>query len=200
MSTKQASRNFTCKRLKFLAQKAYNMRISSIEMTTRAGSGHPTSSLSAADIMAVIFFHEMHIDLNNSQNPCNDRFVLSKGHAAPILYAAYKELGILSEDDLMSFRTFDSVLEGHPTPRFSWVDVATGSLGMGLSMANGSELPGVHKLQFANILFILSVNQLYFLNQLNLTFGVLGLNHAQNNAHKSFPKNRLNGESWISNP
>ena len=123
--------------LKFLAQKAYNMRVSSIEMTTRACSGHPTSSLSAADIMAIIFFHEMHIDLNNSQNPCNDRFVLSKGHAAPILYAAYKELGILSDVDLMKYRTFDSVLEGHPTSRFSWVDVATGSLGMGLSMANG---------------------------------------------------------------
>jgi transketolase len=122
---------------KLLAKKAYNMRVSSVEMTTRAGSGHPTSSLSAADIMSALFFHAMRFNVHEPKNPCNDRFVLSKGHAAPILYAAYKELGVLSHKDLMASRTFNSVLEGHPTPRFPWVDAATGSLGMGLSIACG---------------------------------------------------------------
>lgn len=121
----------------FLAHKAYNMRVSSIEATSEAGSGHPTSCLSAADIMAVVFFHAMHFDLKNPDNPYNDRFILSKGHAAPVLYAAWKELGILTQTELLELRKFNSVLEGHPTPRFSRVDVATGSLGMGLSMGAG---------------------------------------------------------------
>jgi len=131
------------KEKELLAHKAYNMRISSIESTSQAGSGHPTSCLSAADIMAVIFFHAMHFDLQNKDNPYNDRFILSKGHAAPLLYAAWKELGVLTREDLLKLRDIDSVLEGHPTPRFSRVDVATGSLGMGLSMGAGMALNSI---------------------------------------------------------
>ncbi len=124
----------------FLAYEAYNMRILSIEATTAAGSGHPTSCLSSADIMSVIFFHAMHFDSQNPNNSNNDRFILSKGHAAPLLYAVWKELGVLTYEDLLKLREIDSVLEGHPTPRFSRADVATGSLGMGLSMGAGMAL------------------------------------------------------------
>ncbi len=76
----------------------------------------------------------MRYDMNNPDNPENDRFILSKGHASPILYAAWKEMGVLSDEELMTYRQFNSVLEGHPTPRFKYTEAATGSLGMGLSM------------------------------------------------------------------
>lgn len=122
---------------KYLERKAYLLRELSIRATTQAGSGHPTSCLSAADIVATLFFHVMRYDPSSPDNPNNDRFILSKGHAAPVLYAAWKEAGVISEQELLNMRTFNSVLEGHPTPRFSHVDVATGSLGQGLSMANG---------------------------------------------------------------
>src|SRR5262245_1463807 len=116
------------------------IRIDSIRATTEAGSGHPTSSLSAADLMSVIFFNEMRFDPKDPHNPNNDRFVLSKGHAAPLLYSAYAEAGIISEKDLLSLRRLDSIYEGHPTPRIPWVDVATGSLGQGLSVGLGNAL------------------------------------------------------------
>lgn len=122
---------------KCIEYKAYQMRLSSVLMTTTAGSGHPTSALSAADIVATIFFNAMHFDPTNPNNPNNDRFILSKGHAVPILYAAYKELGILTEQDLLGYRSFNSMLEGHPTLRFSGSEAATGSLGMGLSIGAG---------------------------------------------------------------
>lgn len=121
----------------FLQKKAYNLRVSSIISTTQAGSGHVTSCLSAADIMAVLFFDVMRYDSQNPHNPNNDRFILSKGHAAPILYAVYKELGVITQKDLLTLRKIDSVLEGHPTPRFEYIEVATGSLGQGLSMGLG---------------------------------------------------------------
>lgn len=124
----------------FIAHKAYAMRVNSILMTTQAGSGHPTSALSAADIVAVLFFYGMRFDLHNPDNPNNDRFILSKGHASPILYAVYKELGVLSEEQLLQYRSFDSVLEGHPTSRFAWTEAATGSLGQGLSIGVGMGL------------------------------------------------------------
>jgi len=116
------------------------LRIDSIRATTEAGSGHPTSSLSAADLMSVVFFNEMRFDPKDPHNPNNDRFVLSKGHAAPLLYSAYLEAGIISERDLLSLRRLDSIYEGHPTPRIPWVDVATGSLGQGLSAGLGEAL------------------------------------------------------------
>lgn len=123
-----------------LAQKAYNLRVDVLRATTVAGSGHPTSCLSAADIMAVLFFYTLKFDPKDPKNPSNDRFILSKGHAAPLLFAVYKELGVISEQELLRMRTLDSVLEGHPTTRFAYVDVATGSLGMGLADGVGMAL------------------------------------------------------------
>ncbi len=124
----------------FLEHVAYNMRRSSLIQTSMAGSGHPTSALSAADMVSALFFHAMQFDLVDPDNPGNDRFILSKGHASPILYAVYKELGVLSDEDLLTYRQFDSVLEGHPTPRFRWAEAATGSLGQGLSIGAGMAL------------------------------------------------------------
>ncbi len=125
-----------------LEQKATNLRIHSIISTSEAGSGHPTTCLSAADIVSAVFFHAMRYDCADAQNPNNDRFILSKGHAAPLLYAAYAEAGIIPIDDLMTLRQIDSILEGHPTPRFEWTEVATGSLGQGLSLGLGMALNG----------------------------------------------------------
>ena len=119
---------------------ATRLRIDSVRATTEAGSGHPTSCASAADIVAALFFAEMRYDPRNPQNPDNDRFVLSKGHAAPVLYAAWAEVGFLKRDDLLTLRRFDSDLEGHPTPRLPFVDVATGSLGQGICAAVGIAL------------------------------------------------------------
>ena len=126
----------------FLKQKATNLRIHSIISTSEAGSGHPTTCLSAADIVSVLFFHAMRYDTADAQNPNNDRFILSKGHAAPLLYAAYAEAGIIPTEKLRTLRQIDSILEGHPTPRFEWTEVATGSLGQGLSLGLGMALNG----------------------------------------------------------
>jgi transketolase len=123
-----------------LKEKGRRLRIESLKATTEAGSGHPSSCLSAADLVSVIFFNEMRFDPKDPHNPANDRFVLSKGHAAPLLWAAYAECGILPEKDLLTLRRLDSDLEGHPTPRIPWVDVATGSLGQGLSAGLGDAL------------------------------------------------------------
>ena len=109
-------------------------------MTAKAGSGHPTSCLSAADLIAAIFFYGMQFNPNDFDNPDNDRFILSKGHAAPLLYAIWQELGLLTEEQLYAYRQFDSPLEGHPTRRFNYAEAATGSLGMGLSLGAGIAL------------------------------------------------------------
>jgi transketolase len=119
---------------------ATRLRIDSVRATSEAGSGHPTSCASAAEIVAALFFAEMRYDPRNPQNPDNDRFVLSKGHAAPVLYAAWAEVGFLKRDDLLTLRRLDSDLEGHPTPRLPFVDVATGSLGQGICAAVGIAL------------------------------------------------------------
>ena len=116
------------------------LRIDSVEATTAAGSGHPTSCASMAEIMAVLFFHIMRYDPAVPRAPENDVFVLSKGHAAPILYAAWVEAGAFPRERLLTLRQFGSDLEGHPTPRLSFVDIATGSLGQGLSAAAGLAL------------------------------------------------------------
>ncbi len=123
-----------------LKEKGRRLRIHSLRSTTAAGSGHPSSCLSAADLASVIFFREMRYNPRDPHNSENDRFVLSKGHAAPLLYAAYAEAGILEESQLVTLRRLDSDLEGHPTPRLPWVDVATGSLGQGLSAGLGMAL------------------------------------------------------------
>jgi transketolase len=119
---------------------ATRLRIESIRSTTEAGSGHPTSCCSAADLVAALFFAEMRFDPADPQYLTNDRFVLSKGHAAPLLYAAWAEAGFVDRAELLKLREIGSDLEGHPTPRLKFVDVATGSLGQGLCAAVGSAL------------------------------------------------------------
>ena len=119
---------------------ANQLRILSIEATTAAGSGHPTSCCSAADLMSALFFGHMRYDPKNPRYYNNDRLVLSKGHAAPLLYAAWAEAGLFPKEDLLKLRRLDSDLEGHPTPRLPFVDVATGSLGQGLSVGVGMAL------------------------------------------------------------
>src|SRR5215467_10497273 len=93
-----------------LREKGRRLRIHSLKATTEAGSGHPSSCLSAADLMSVVFFNEMRFDPKDPRNPANDRFILSKGHAAPLLWAAYAEAGILSVDQLPTLRRFNSDL------------------------------------------------------------------------------------------
>lgn len=119
---------------------ANQLRIQSIAATTAAGSGHPTSCCSAADVVAALFFGHMRFDPKNPHYYNNDRFILSKGHAAPLLYATWAELGLFPTDDLLKLRQFGSDLEGHPTPRLPFADVATGSLGQGLSVGVGMAL------------------------------------------------------------
>ena len=119
---------------------AVRLRIDSLRATTAAGSGHPTTCCSAADLVAALFFSEMRFDPKNPHDPLADRFVLSKGHAAPILYAAWAEAGFIPRDSLTELREFTSDLEGHPTPRLPFVDVATGSLGQGLAAGIGMAL------------------------------------------------------------
>ena len=119
---------------------AQQLRIHSIAATTAAGSGHPTSCCSAADLVAALFFGHMRYDPKNPHYHNNDRFILSKGHAAPLLYAAWAEAGLFPVEELLELRQFGCDLEGHPTPRLPFVDVATGSLGQGLSVGVGMAL------------------------------------------------------------
>ncbi|MFN7918132.1 MAG: transketolase [Vicinamibacterales bacterium] len=119
---------------------ATRLRIDSVVATSATGTGHPTSCASAAEIIAAVFFAELRFDPKDPQHPGADRFVLSKGHAAPILYAAWAEAGLFDRSELTKVRDISSDLEGHPTPRLSFVDVATGSLGQGLCAAIGSAL------------------------------------------------------------
>ena len=119
---------------------ATRLRIDSLRSTSEAGSGHPTSCCSMADLTAALFFAEMRFDPKDPRNPESDRFVLSKGHAAPILYAAWAEAGAFDRAELLTLRQIGSDLEGHPTPRLPFVDVATGSLGQGICAAVGCAL------------------------------------------------------------
>ncbi|XP_046840258.1 transketolase-like [Xenia sp. Carnegie-2017] len=121
---------------------ANKLRIHSIESTNASKSGHPTSCSSMAEIMSVLFFHTMRYKVSDPRDASSDRFVLSKGHSAPILYAAWAEAGLFPASDLLKLRKIDCDLEGHPTPRLSFVDVATGSLGQGLSCAAGMAYVG----------------------------------------------------------
>jgi transketolase len=121
---------------------AQQLRVDSIRATTVAGSGHPTSSMSAADLMAVLLSKYLRYDFDNPDNPNNDRLIFSKGHAAPLLYAMYKASGVITDEELLSLRKLGSRLEGHPTPVLPWVDVATGSLGQGLPIGVGVALAG----------------------------------------------------------
>jgi len=129
----------TLQELKDIANK---LRISSVQTTSASNSGHPTSCASMAELMSVLFFHTMKYTTQEPRAPNADRFVLSKGHAAPILYAAWAEAGLFPRSELMQLRKITSDLEGHPTPRLSFVDVATGSLGQGLGVACGMAYVG----------------------------------------------------------
>ncbi|MBA3690169.1 MAG: transketolase [Actinobacteria bacterium] len=121
---------------------AAQLRVDSIRCTTAAASGHPTSSMSAADLAAVLFADHLRTDVGDPHSLANDRFVLSKGHAAPLLYAVFKAIGAISDDELLSLRTMGSPVQGHPAPvpEMPWVDVATGSLGQGLPVSLGMAL------------------------------------------------------------
>lgn len=119
---------------------AYKLRVGSLKATTAADSGHATTALSAADIVAALYFNVLDFDYSDPESLDNDRFILSKGHGIPVVYAAYKELGLFDESTLLTYRDFDSVLEGHPTLRFRYNEASTGSLGMGLSIGLGMAL------------------------------------------------------------
>ncbi|XP_050480108.1 transketolase-like protein 2 isoform X1 [Bombus huntii] len=121
---------------------ATKLRIHSINATQASKSGHPTSCSSMAEIMSVLFFHTMRYKVSAPRDPSSDRFILSKGHAAPILYAAWAEAGLFPASELLNLRKIDSDLEGHPTPRLNFVDVGTGSLGQGLSVSAGMAYVG----------------------------------------------------------
>ncbi|HEX5157046.1 MAG TPA: transketolase [Ktedonobacterales bacterium] len=121
---------------------AQQLRVDSIRCTTKAGSGHPTSSMSAADLMAVLMSEYLHYDFANPHNPNNDHLIFSKGHASPLLYSIYKAAGAVSDEEFMTLRQRGSRMEGHPTPVLPWVDVATGSLGQGLPIGVGVGIAG----------------------------------------------------------
>ncbi|TMD45861.1 MAG: transketolase [Chloroflexi bacterium] len=123
-------------------QLAQQLRVDSIRCTTAAGSGHPTSSMSAADLMAVLMISYLRYDFDNPKHPNNDHLIFSKGHASPLLYSMFKAAGAISDEELLTLRKFGSRLEGHPTPVLPWVDVATGSLGQGLPIGVGISLCG----------------------------------------------------------
>ncbi len=125
---------------KTLQALALRIRHDILTMTTTAGSGHPSSSLSAVEFMATLFFKYLRYDLENPKNDSNDRVIFSKGHASPLYYALYAAAGAISQDELSTYRTFDSVLEGHPTERFKYTEAATGSLGQGLPIGLGEAL------------------------------------------------------------
>ena len=127
-----------------LRELGQQFRVDSIRCAAAAKSGHPTSGMSAADLMAVLVANHYRYDFDEPKQATNDRLIFSKGHASTLLYAIYRAAGAISEDELLQYRTFGSMLEGHPTPLIPWVDVATGSLGQGLPYGVGMALAGKH--------------------------------------------------------
>ncbi|WUV84938.1 transketolase [Streptomyces sp. NBC_01476] len=126
-----------------IAELAQQLRVDAVRASTAANSGHPTSSMSAADLIAVLLTRHLHYDFDHPELAGNDHLIFSKGHASPLLYAAYRAAGAISEEELLTtYRKFGSRLEGHPTPKLPWVDVATGSLGQGLPVGVGVALAG----------------------------------------------------------
>src|SRR5712691_11021458 len=128
--------------LEFARQLGQQLRVDSIRSSTAAGSGHPTSSMSAADLIAVLIARYLQYDWNKPKDPNNDHLIFSKGHASPLVYAMFKAVGAITDTEMMTFRKFGSRLQGHPTPEIPWVDVATGSLGQGLPIAVGISMAG----------------------------------------------------------
>src|SRR5713226_9550676 len=135
-----ATATATGTRLDLYRQIARQLRADSIRCSTAAGSGHPTSSLSAADLMAVLLSGHLRYDWSKPKDPANDHLIFSKGHASPLVYAMFRAAGVIDDTELLSFRKFGSPLQGHPTPILPWVDVATGSLGQGMPIAVGMAL------------------------------------------------------------
>ncbi|MER5883173.1 transketolase [Streptomyces sp. NPDC001941] len=139
-----------------LHELAQQLRVDAVRAADAAGSGHPTSSMSAAELAAVLMTRHLRYDFARPDHPGNDHFVLSKGHASPLLYAMYRAAGAVDEQELLTFRSNGSRLEGHPTPRLPWVDVATGSLGQGLPVGVGIALAGRHLDQLPYRVWVLS--------------------------------------------
>ena len=137
----QASAEETIDR-ELLHELGRQLRVDSVRAAAAAGSGHPTSSMSAADLMAVLLTRYLRYDFDAPENKANDHLVFSKGHASPLLYSLYKMAGAIDDEELLTFRELGSRLEGHPTPEIPWVDVATGSLGQGLPISVGIALAG----------------------------------------------------------
>ena len=137
-----ATATLTDQQVEHLHELGQQLRVDSIRCSTAAGSGHPTSSMSAADLIAVLLARYLHYDWSHPKEPNNDHLIYSKGHASPLVYSMFKAAGVVSDAELLTFRKFGSKLEGHPTPVLPWVDVATGSLGQGLPIAVGVALAG----------------------------------------------------------
>src|ERR687895_1704402 len=116
------------------------LRVDAVRASAKAGSGHPTSSMSAAALAAVLLAAHFRYDFDEPRNPANDRLIFSKGHASPLVYGLFRAAGVLSEEEFGTYRQFGSRLQGHPTPVLPWVDVATGSLGQGLPIRVGMAL------------------------------------------------------------
>ena len=128
-------------KIEHLEQIAKLIRYYSLVATSKAGSGHPTSAMSATELMSGLFFGgTFRFDINHPDHPNNDRLIFSKGHATPLFYGLWLAAGAISEDEMLTYRQFGSRLEGHPTPRFPYADAATGSLGQGLSIGLGMAL------------------------------------------------------------
>ncbi len=125
-----------------MSELGQQLRVDSIRSSAAANSGHPTSSMSAADLMAVLLEKHLRLDYRNPEDPRNDHLIFSKGHASPLFYSVLKAAGAISDEELLTFRSFGSKLEGHPVPNMPWVDVATGSLGQGLPISVGVALAG----------------------------------------------------------
>src|SRR5437899_9624919 len=126
----------------FIRELGQQLRVDSIRSSTAAASGHPTSSMSAADLMAVLITRHLVYDWNDPSAATNDHLIFSKGHASPLLYAIFKAVGVISDDELLTFRKFGSRLQGHPTPIVHWVDVTTGHIRQHLPIHFGLALPG----------------------------------------------------------
>jgi transketolase len=120
---------FTQKEARFLKELGQQLRVDSIRCSTAAGSGHPTSSMSAADLIAVLLTRHLLYDWHNPKEPANDHLIYSKGHASPLCYAMFKAAGVITDEELITFRKFGSRLQGHPTPILPWVDALFASAG-----------------------------------------------------------------------
>ncbi|MDX6435300.1 MAG: transketolase, partial [Gaiellaceae bacterium] len=123
-----------------LRELGQQFRVDSIRPAAVAKSGHPTSGMSAADLMAVLVANHLRYDFGDPKGPANDRLIFSKGHASTLYYAILRAAGAITDEELLTYRKFGSMLEGHPTPLIPWVDVATGSLGQGLPIGVGMGL------------------------------------------------------------